>query len=1321
MQFGRVSRIFNRDIRELVKGLLPNYGIAISILLLGLPVGDYLCQQQLTNNTKRIESDLTARLHDYQKRLLDEFRYYEYALTDLQALVNSSDDNVLSYEHFKKFAKAKNFTREFPNVTGFGIAKFVTEYEREAFETWMSAQLGRNYTIEPVAEEAQNYFAVQYSNTRLNHSMMGYNFAFNPISYEIALNAALHNNFQMTPPIFFNKTTAADDKGFLIFFPMYKATRFTPPDEFNEKILVGWSYARFLGKNLVQAIGLQSELLAFTLRDVTNLDDQIFYQGSVQNQTDYQVSGELDVYNRSWRIELTASQEYIDNMQLVDETNIQKIVFAGSILLSALAFFSITSLTRRRQVTRQSIRLNSILTSVNEAIISLDTDDCILSWNPAAALLFGYSEEDALGRFFPSMILPDDKWAEYDMGNDFIRKGQSYNILDTQRLHKDGHLLSLSLHVTPMIDKHNRPMGITIAAVDISHMKRAEKALQRSNEELEEVVKLRTEQMKSVLNLQSGILNSTAFAVIATDLEGFVTFINPATKFLFQFTEADVIGKSDSLLFADELGIDFPPLYRHGSQLSRYMKRTLIETELLDNSQRQVSHEEQERIFLRKDLSQFPGSLSVSLIHNDRGESMGYLAIVTDLTRQKYLEFEWQLEKVSTKATSDAVFWMDESGLMIKVNQAACNALGLESKDLLGRKLFDIFPDHSYSWWQPHEIALHKTKKVWFDTSFHNLQGIETHVSVNANLVYLDGKEYVHLVARDINDRLKKEHELATAKERADIASEAKSHFLANMSHELRTPMNAVIGLLELVKKTSLSPTQSDFVDKTQVAAHSLLKILNDILDFSKIEANSMLVEKHEFELASLIDEMALILSASLNNKDIEVLFDIHQNLPEKVLTDALKLKQILLNLGSNAIKFTQKGHVIISLKMVSEHELAICVEDSGIGMNSEQLEHIFTDFKQAEASINRRFGGTGLGLAITKKLIELMGGTIRVESKMGEGTSFHVQLPLQVSVKHLDLAPPLILQEKVKKVLIADDDSRSIAVLEQQLASFNCQLDTVKTGLEAMAKLTSSNDYDLLILDYNMPAFNGLDVIEQIYNLDAKIMPPCLLMVTAFDQQQLLEKALVLDNYGAITLDKPITRNTLLKALKRLLITIKKETNSKQPRVGDLSNMDLHTFKVAKTNDEICAMLEDDCAYLDGLSDGKGATLLGTNLLLVEDNPINSLVAAGLLKHAGAKVISVESGVAALSFLSHENDIDLILMDIQMPDFDGYQTTRVIRDELGLRLPIVAMTANIQSDVIEHCLAVGMNAHVPKPFDLADLVDTIIQMLKKSKQQSNV
>ena len=1312
MLFGKLPKLFHHDLKELLRSWLPNYGVAILILIMGVPVANYFCEKQLVRNAKRIEFDLNSHLQNYQKRLQDEFRYYEYALTDLQALVNSSDNNVLSYEHFKKFSKAKNFTREFPNITGFGIAKFVVKDDRAEFEEWMSKQLGQDYQISPVSQEAKNYFAVQYSNTRLTSSMLGYNFAFNPMSYDVALSAALQNNFQMTPPMYFNQAKAVDEKGFLIFFPMYKESRFTAPDEFNEKILVGWSYARFLGKNLVQAIGLSTDQLTFSLTDVTDNDAVMFYQDSVENQTQYHASTEVKFYNRHWQIELVASQIYIDNMHLVDEASIQRTVFAGALLLAALAFFLITSLTRRRQVVRQSIRLNSILTSVNEAIISLDTDDNILSWNPAAALLFGYTEKEALGRFFPSMVLPDDKWAEYDMGNDFIKKGQSYNILDTQRLHKDGHLLSLGLHVTPMIDSNNRPMGITIAAVDISHMKRAEKALQRSNEELEEVVKLRTEQMKSVLNLQSGILNSTAFAVIATDLEGFVTFINPATKYLFQFNEVDVIGKSDSLFFADELGLEFPPLYRQESQLARYMKRSIIEQELLDRNQPHINHEDQERIFLRKDLSQFPGRLSVSLIHNDQGENMGYLAIVTDLTRQKYLEFEWQLEKVSTQATSDAVFWMNAAGVMIKVNQAACNALGVESEALLGRKLIDIFPDHPLSWWQPYQAELQKMKKVWFDTSFHNNQGLEMNVSVNANLIHLDGKEYVHLVARDISDRLKKEHELATAKERADIASEAKSHFLANMSHELRTPMNAVIGLLELVKKTSLSPIQSDFIDKTQVAAHSLLKILNDILDFSKIEANSMLVEKHEFELSNLIDEMALILSASLSNKDIEVLFDIDDNLPEKVLTDALKLKQILLNLGSNAIKFTHKGHVLISLKMLSEHELAICVEDSGIGMNTDQLEHIFTDFKQAEASINRRFGGTGLGLAITKKLIELMGGSIRVESQEGVGTSFHVLLPLHAIHQQTLIAPPDALIERVNKVLVVDNDSRSIQVLEQQLKPFNCKLEFAVSGLEAIAKLTPSNEYDLLILDYNMPAFNGLDVIAQIHNLDSQLMPACLLMVTAYDQQSLLEQALILDNYGAITLDKPVTKNAFINALKRLFFTLKSAKEAALMDVNYLSKMDSHTFRLSKTNDEICAMLEDDYAYLENLNGDQNLTLFGVNLLLVEDNPINSLVASGLLKHAGANVIAVASGVDAISYLSHENTIDLILMDIQMPDFDGYQTTYVIREDLTLNIPIIAMTANIQSDVIEHCLAAGMNAYVAKPFDLTHLVSTILKML---------
>ena len=1183
----------------------------------------------------------------------------------------------------------------------------------------MSQQLNQPYVIKSVSAESENYFAVQYIHDPLDQSMLGHNFAAHPVSYEVALNAAVQNNFQITPPMTINQRDGSEGVGFLMFFPMFKETGFSSINDFNEKALIGWSYARFLGKDLAKAIGLAPHNFAFTVRDLANLDNQVFYQQNVSEPTKYKVSTELSFYNRSWEIELTASQDYIDSMHLMNEDNVHKTVLAGALLLSALVFFLLTSLRRRRQVARQSIRLNSILTSVNEAIISLDNEDCVLSWNPAAALLFGFSEEEALGRFLPAMILPHDKWAEYDMGKGFIEKGKSYNILDTQRLHKDGRLLSLGLHVTHMIDSNNRPMGVTIAAVDISHMKRAEKALQRSNEELEEVVRLRTEQMKSVLNLQSGILNSTAFAVIATDLEGLVTFINPATKYLFQYSEEDVIGKPDSVLFADELGVDYPTFYSQGSQLARYMKRTLIENELLYKGEQRNNHEDQERIFLRKDLSQFPGNLGVSLIHNDQGENMGYLAIVTDLTRQKYLEFEWQLEKVSTQATSDAVFWMDENGDMIKVNQAACHALGVEGPALLGRKLFDIFPDHSFSWWQPYQLKLKKSKKVWFDTSFINHQGEEKSVSVNANLIYLDGKEYVHLVARDISDRLKKEHELATAKDRADIASEAKSSFLANMSHELRTPMNAVIGLLELVKKTSLSPTQSDFIDKTQVAANSLLKILNDILDFSKIEANSMLIERHEFELSGLIDEMALILSASLTNKEIEVLFDIDKNLPNKVQTDALKLKQILLNLGSNAIKFTQSGHVLISLKMLSENELAICVEDSGIGMNPDQLEHIFTDFKQAEASINRRFGGTGLGLAITKKLIELMGGSIRVESQLGKGTSFHVLLPLQVYPVQGEMHPSTSLQERIHKVLIVDDDLRSIRVLEQQFDQFDCQIESVTTGLEAIAKLTSDPSFDLLILDYNMPAFSGLDVIEQMYQLNSQSMPPCLLMVTAYDQQNLLEKALILDNYGALTLDKPVTKTALLRALKRLFFTLKSVKETTLLEVDYLSEMDVNTFKLEKTNEEICAMLEDDYAYLDDLAGSNPASLVGVNLLLVEDNPINSLVAAGLLQHAGADVVSVESGVEALSYLSGEHHINLILMDIQMPDFDGYQTTCVIRDELGLSLPIIAMTANTQADVIEHCLAVGMNAHLPKPFDLPHLVETISQMLEQTETAS--
>lgn len=243
MLFGHVSQLLNRATSKSVKAWLPNYGVAFVVLLLGIPVANYFAQQQGINNAKRIEFDLNLQLQNYQKRLQDEFRYYEYALTDLQALVNSVENNILTQQHFKKFSKAKNYSREFPNITSFGIVRFVPRNEKRPFEKWMSEQLGSKYIITPAGDDAENYFAVQYTNAPLDQSMQGYNFAFNAVSHESALNAALRNNFQITPPIFFKKTASIDERGFLIFFPMYKESRYTQVNEFSEKDLIGWSYA----------------------------------------------------------------------------------------------------------------------------------------------------------------------------------------------------------------------------------------------------------------------------------------------------------------------------------------------------------------------------------------------------------------------------------------------------------------------------------------------------------------------------------------------------------------------------------------------------------------------------------------------------------------------------------------------------------------------------------------------------------------------------------------------------------------------------------------------------------------------------------------------------------------------------------------------------------------------------------------------------------------------------------------------------------------------------------------------------------------------
>ena len=531
---------------------------------------------------------------------------------------------------------------------------------------------------------------------------------------------------------------------------------------------------------------------------------------------------------------------------------------------------------------------------------------------------------------------------------------------------------------------------------------------------------------------------------------------------------------------------------------------------------------------------------------------------------------------------------------------------------------------------------------------------------------------------------------LMLAKEEADKAGRAKSDFVANMSHEIRSPMNAVLGMLQLLQQTEMSERQQDYAAKAHSAASALLGLLNDILDFSKVEAGKLALDPHPFRLDKLWRDLAVILSANVGTKNIEVLFRIDPALPSLVVGDALRLQQILLNLAGNAIKFTERGEVLVSAQLLSRTDstlsIAFSIRDTGIGISEEQCLRIFDGFSQAEASTARRYGGTGLGLAISQRLVRLMGGTLRVTSELGKGSVFDFVIEYGVAAEQPLAAdhplPPGHALMRGLKCLVVDDNPIARTVLSEMASSFGWEVDVAEGGHEALAavsaQIASQRGYDVVLIDWRMPALDGWETSCRIRAMAPEEKMPLIVMVTAHDRELLAQRHLemepVLDGFVV----KPVTASVLFDAVAE-------------------ARMEHRT--------PLAAVAVPSMQRLAGL-----------RLLLVDDNPANQQVASELLGNDGAEVEVASSGPLAIAAISRPGPLpDLILMDIQMPEMDGYEATRAIQQKLGAAAPpIVAMTANAMAADRIAALEAGMANHIGKPFDLVQLIDVILKHARR-------
>ncbi len=784
----------------------------------------------------------------------------------------------------------------------------------------------------------------------------------------------------------------------------------------------------------------------------------------------------------------------------------------------------------------------------------------------------------------------------------------------------------------------------------------------------------RFEELSDKAKIHDHIFNTITDAIVSADHQGKIIEFNKAAEQIFGYRSEEIIGKPLTTII--------PPRYRslHKAGFQRFFQT---------GSAKLSEWKDLELIGLTRDGRETP--LHAGFSHIQVGDEKVITAILTDVTTRK--QAEEQLHKLSRAVEQSASIVMitDTSARIEYVNPKFTEVTGYTLVEIIGKssgflKSGKTPPETYNELWQTLRAGkpwtgmfLNKKKNGELYWEKATISPIKNSLGVTTHYV---------AVKEDITERKRIEEAMQQAKEAAEAANRAKSEFLANMSHEIRTPMNGILGMNQLLLETPLNDEQREYSQAIHQSAEALLELINDILDFSKIEAGKLELEFIDCSLVEIIEGVTEVIAQKAHTKGLELIMDIDPDCPIFVKADPVRIRQILLNLTSNAVKFTEEGEIIISLRphaCSTENRdvffIRFAVKDTGIGIPEEKQALVFESFAQADGSTTRKYGGTGLGLAICKQLVHLMGGEIGVESTPGKGSTFWFTIRFTKSDKPKQSRTIIPADAKVlegQRVLIIDDNNTNRLLLERLFHNHGCRVVSVEGGPQALELLRQyrkeGKTVQFILLDMMMPEMDGRDTALQIKK--EKLAPEAVTIIaSSMDNRLTQEEMQELDIQHFIT--KPIKIARLMKILLE--------------STGELSD------PLAKV--QVVSEQEAGPAVFSGL-----------RILVAEDNLVNQMLARKLLEKNGAFVEIVDNGVAALQAFEN-SDYDLILMDVQMPEMDGLTTSSRIREleqGTGRHIPIIALTANAMQGDRERCLDAGMDDYISKPIRKEELFEAI-------------